>query len=134
MRFLIVEDDPSSQTTLRGVLKPYARCDLADNGAEAVQAFRQAHADGLPYDLIMMDIMMPVMNGQQALVEIREHERLLGIASEHQVRVVVLSALSDPMNVVDAYYKGRADSYLVKPVDRGLLLEVIRNAGVQIEP
>jgi two-component system, chemotaxis family, chemotaxis protein CheY len=50
------------------------------------------------------------------------------------VQVVVLTSLGDPKNVVDAYYKGGTNAYLVKPVDRVMLLEVIRGAGVQIEP
>ena len=133
MRFLIVEDDFTSRLMLQRIVKPYAQCDLAVNGEEAVQAFKMAHEEGHPYDLILMDIMMPVKDGQEALLEIREHERALEIGPKNEVRVVMLSALGDPKNVVDAYYKGGASSYLVKPIDKALLLEVIRNTGLNIK-
>lgn len=132
MRFLIVEDDFTSRLMLQRILKPYAQCDVAVNGEEAVQAFQMAHAEGQPYDLIMLDIMMPIKDGQEALLEIREHERSLDITPKDEVRVIMLSALGDPKNVVDAYYKGGASSYLVKPIDKALLLEVIRNTGLSI--
>lgn len=132
MRFLVVEDDFTSRLMLQRILSPYAQCDVAVNGEEAVQAFQLAHAEGRPYDLVLMDIMMPVKDGQEALLEIREHERSLGISPKDEVRVVMLSALGDPKNVVDAYYKGGASSYLVKPIDKSLLLEVIRNTGLNI--
>jgi len=132
MRFLVVEDDFTSRLMLQRILKPYAQCDVAVNGEEAVQAFKLAHAEGNPYDLLLMDIMMPIKDGQEALLEIREHERTLGLSPKDEARVIMLSALGDPKNVVDAYYKGGASSYLVKPIDKSLLLEVIRNTGLSI--
>jgi two-component system, chemotaxis family, chemotaxis protein CheY len=132
MRFLIVEDDFTSRLMLQRIVKPYAQCDLAVNGEEAVQAFKMAHEEGQPYDLVLMDIMMPIKDGQQALMEIREFERSQDISPKDEVRVIMLTALGDPKNVVDAYYKGGASSYLVKPIDKGLLLEVIRNTGLRI--
>lgn len=132
MRFLIVEDEPVSRMNLAHLLKPYAQCDEAVNGDEAVQAFQRAHAESRPYDLVLLDIMMPVKDGQQALKEIREHERSLNIGPGNEVRVIILSALGDPKNVVDAYCEGSADSYLVKPYDIKVLLEVIRNSGLHI--
>ncbi|GAB6059294.1 response regulator [Desulfonatronum parangueonense] len=132
MRFLIVEDDFTSRLMLQRIVKPYAQCDLAVNGEEALEAFKLAHEENQPYDLILMDIMMPVKDGQQALLDIREHERAMGLGHKEEVRVIMLTALGDPKNVVDAYYKGGASSYLVKPIDKGLLLEVIRNTGLRI--
>ena len=132
MRFLIVEDDFTSRMMLQRMVTPYAQCDLAVNGEEAVQAFKLAYQEGKPYELILMDIMMPVKDGQQALLEIREYERAQDISPKDETRVIMLTALGDPKNVVDAYYKGGASSYLVKPIDKSLLLEVIRNTGLRI--
>ena len=95
-----------------------------------MRAFELAHAQGQPYDLILMDIMMPVMDGQEALVKIRRHERDLGVDANRKALVIMLTALSDPKNIVDAYHDGEADAYLVKPIDQNLLLEEIRNLGI----
>lgn len=132
MRFLIVEDDHTSRLMLQRILEPHAQCDLAVNGDEAVQSFMAAHEDDRPFDLILMDIMMPVKDGQQALLEIRESERSWGIPAEEATPVIMLTALGDPKNIADAYYQGRVNSYLVKPIDKRLLFEVIRNTGLKI--
>ncbi len=65
-------------------------------------------------------------------MEIRAYERFLGINQDNAVRVVMLSALGDPKNVVHAYCDGGADSYLVKPIDQAMLLAVVRDTGLKI--
>ncbi len=63
-----------------------------------------------PYDLLCMDIMMPVMDGHEALLKIREMEKSLGIFGPEEVKVIMLSALDDAKTVMKAYYKGGATS------------------------
>ncbi len=130
MRFLIVEDDFTSRKYFQKMLAPYGECDLAVNGQEAVEAFVQALSEDRPYDLITMDIMMPVMDGQEALKLIRQAERTRGIKDAGETRVIMTTALDDPRNVVEAYYRGGATSYLTKPVDRSQFLSLLQNLGI----
>lgn len=130
MRVLIVEDDFTSRKLLQKILSPYGDTDIAVNGQEAVEAFKEALDEGKPYDLVCMDIMMPEMDGQEALRKIREYEKSKGIKSADEVKVVMTTALDDPKNVVEAYYKGGATSYVPKPIDRQLFLQLLRNLGL----
>ncbi len=130
MRALIVEDDFTSRKLLQKILSPHAECDIAVNGQEAVQAFRMALAEGRPYDLVTMDIMMPEMDGQQALKHIRQIEKEQGRRGADEVKVVMTTALDDPKNVVEAYYKGGATSYIPKPIDKHMFLHLLRNLGL----
>lgn len=130
MRVLIVEDDFTSRKLLQKILSPYGDTDIAVNGQEAVEAFKDALDEGKPYDLVCMDIMMPEMDGQEALRKIREIEKGKGIKSADEVKVVMTTALDDPKNVVEAYYKGGATSYVPKPIDRQLFLQLLRNLGL----
>lgn len=127
MRALIAEDDFIARKYLKEILSPYGDCDIVVDGQEAVQAFRLAWDEKKPYDLICLDIMMPNMDGHQALREIREMEKNIGIKGSSEVKVIMITALGDPKNVFEAYYKGGATSYIVKPVDRAKLLEEIRS-------
>jgi two-component system, chemotaxis family, chemotaxis protein CheY len=130
MRFLVVEDDFTSRKLLQKILAPYGEVDVAVNGQEAVEAFELALSENNPYGLVCMDIMMPEMDGQEALKRIREIERQRGIANTDEVKVIMTTALDDPKNVVEAYYKGGATSYVPKPIDRQLFLQLLRNIGI----
>lgn len=130
MRVLVVEDDFTSRKILQKILSPYGEVDIAVNGLEAVQAFTQSLDDANYYDLICMDIMMPEMDGQTALRRIRETEKARGISPAQEVKVVMTTALDDPKNVVEAYYKGGATSYVPKPIDKHMLLHLLRNLGL----
>lgn len=127
MRALIVEDDFTSRKILQKILAPYGEADIAVNGKEAVTAFTFSLDEDRPYDLICMDIMMPEMDGQEALRRIRDIERKRGISSSEEVRVVMTTALDDPKNVVEAYYKGGATSYVPKPIDKHMLVHLLKS-------
>lgn len=124
MKALIVEDDFTSRLLLQEILKEYGATHVAVNGREAVEAVRLALAAGEPYDLVCLDIMMPEMDGQEALQQIRELEEARGITSTHGARIVMVTALGDMKNVANAY-RGLCDGYLVKPIDRARIVEML---------
>ncbi|MEJ2200790.1 MAG: response regulator, partial [Desulfuromonadaceae bacterium] len=127
MRILIADDESSSRCLLRLMLTPYGTCDLAVNGLEAVAFFRKALESGQPYDLVCLDIMMPEMNGQVALKQIRDLERKAGINSDEESKIIMISCLDSPSAVIEAYYRGGCTSYLVKPCSRTKLLDTLRD-------
>ena len=130
MKILIVDDDFMIRRILKDILSPFGDCDVVTDGSEALQAFRLAWEENAPYDLICMDIMMPDMDGQQSLREIRALEEKLEIEQTDEVKVVMVSALDDPKNVVQAFSKGGATSYIVKPIEKEKLLSEIRRLGL----
>lgn len=116
MKSLVVEDEFVSRKLMQLYLSRYGETHVAVDGEEAVDAFRQAMEKGEPYDLICLDIMMPGVNGHEALERIRALEKDAGVEPSRECKVVMTTALGDPKNVVKAYYKGGATAYLVKPV------------------
>ncbi len=130
LKILIVEDDFMVRQVIRDILDPYGVCDIVVNGEEALQAFRVAWREKQPYDLICMDIMMPVMDGNEALINIREVEKSLGITGSAEVKVIMITALDDARTVVKAYSKGGATSYFVKPIEKDRLISEMRDIGL----
>lgn len=120
MRILIAEDDFASRRYLSGCLQKYGRCDAAVDGLEAVEAFQTALDEMEPYHLICLDIMMPAMDGYQALQQIRRIETEYGIPDESAAKVVITTALKGEHYENKAFDLGCA-AYLQKPYDQGKL-------------
>jgi two-component system chemotaxis response regulator CheY len=130
MKCLIVEDDFISRRILKELLSSYCESDIAVNGEEAVTSFRMAHEGKHPYDLICMDIMMPGVDGTEALKRIRQIENDMGILPEFEVKVIMTTALDDPKTVINTFYRGGATSYLVKPISKKKLVHELRAFGM----
>ncbi len=125
MKTLVVEDDFTSRLLLQEILKNYGPCHAASNGKEAMEAVRTAINSGEPYDLICLDIMMPEMDGQEALQQIRALEETKGIIAITGAKIIMTTALHDSKNIF-ASFKGQCDVYLTKPVDKAKLLDELR--------
>jgi two-component system, chemotaxis family, chemotaxis protein CheY len=125
MKTLIVEDDLVSRALLEEFLRGYGPLHIAVNGREAIHAVRIAWEAGEPYNLICLDIMMPEMDGQAALHEIRAMEKAMGIKPSETSKILMTTALHDPKNMI-ASYQDKCDAYLVKPINRIKLTEELR--------
>lgn len=115
MKALIVEDDLTSRMLLQELLRKFGNSHVAINGTEAVEAVKIALDNNEPYDLICLDIMMPEMNGQEALKKIRAMEEKRGIISTRGSKIIMTTSLADLNNVTSAY-SNYCDAYIVKPV------------------
>ena len=129
MKILIVEDDFASRKFMMNHMTKHGECDGTVNGAEAVEAFMMAEEDGEPYDLICLDIMMPEMDGYQVLKAIRDIEKDKGIAKDDQVKVIMMTALSEEKNVKKAFEMG-CSVYCSKPVDVSKLESAMKKLGL----
>lgn len=129
MKSLIVEDDYTSQYLMQKILEPFGPYHLAEDGRQAVQAVQTALDKGEPFDLICLDIMMPKMDGQEALRQIREMEGVRGIAPGEGARIIMITALADRANVVRSGVQG-CDRYLLKPINRKQMLDALRKMGL----
>ncbi len=129
MKILIVEDDYAGRLLMERYLSDYGKCNSVDDGQHALDAYRAALDSEEPYRIIMLDIMLPTMNGQEILRSIREIEKERGIHPADFVKVIMTSALSDPKNIVQAFNEGSADSYLVKPINKKTLHRELEKLG-----
>ncbi|MEM8834745.1 MAG: ATP-binding protein [Planctomycetota bacterium] len=114
-RVLLVEDGPDNQRLITHFLtKSGTDVTLAHNGQEGVDLFIEARERGEPFDVVLMDMQMPVKDGYAATSELRAHG--------FQTPIIALTAhamSSDRQKCLDA---GCSD-YLTKPINRKLLIE-----------
>jgi two-component system, chemotaxis family, chemotaxis protein CheY len=116
MRSLIVEDDRISCQVMEKMVSRYGNSDVAVNGQQALELFRLALDSDSPYDLVLMDIMIPEVDGLQSVLAMRQIETSLKLPSSRRVKVIMTTALDDPRTIMKALYESDANSYLVKPV------------------
>jgi CheY-like chemotaxis protein len=119
LEVLVVDDSPDNRLLLRSYFKrlPY-HLDEAENGALAVARFKDRS-----YDIVLMDIQMPVMDGYTAMREVRSCERERG-APHTPMIALTASALKED---VERCLEAGADLHLAKPVRKMVLLEAIRH-------
>jgi two-component system, chemotaxis family, chemotaxis protein CheY len=115
MKILIAEDDHTSRKFIQRILSKYGQVDAVENGRLAVVAFETAMLSGQPYNLICLDIMMPEMNGQKALSEIRRIEEENKINPGEGAKVIMTTALDDPKTIMTSF-RDQCDAYVVKPI------------------
>ena len=129
IKTLIVEDDFACRKALQIFLSEYGNCFIAVNGCEAVEAVRQALDEDQPYDLICLDIMMPEMDGHEALQAIRQIDREHGKDGLDGVKVVMTTAKDASKDIMGAFRAG-CEAYVIKPVRKEKLLEEIKKLGL----
>jgi len=129
MRILLAEDDYVTRKAMDSFLSKYGECDVTVDGMEAVDAFMLALEEGEPYDLVCLDIMMPVMDGYQALMGIRNLEKERNIPKEKQAKVIMTTALNEEKNVKMAFELG-CTIYSGKPIDQVRFEQALKKLGL----
>ncbi|WP_240387195.1 ATP-binding protein [Brevundimonas naejangsanensis] len=123
LRILAADDHPTNRRVVELILDS-AAFDLAsvENGAQALEAYRAQ-----PFDLVLMDMQMPVMDGLTAVREIRLHEAVMGLP---RVPVVMLTANALPEHLDKALAAG-ADRHMAKPFSVEDLLAMVADLTAQ---
>jgi len=130
MKTLIAEDDFLARSLLSVLLSEFGPCHVAVNGQEALDAIARAFAEGEPYDLVCLDIVMPVMGGQEMLQELRKMEEARNIVGFSRTKVIMVTAADDSKNIMQAFRQGQCEAYLTKPLERNKLLKYIKDLGL----
>jgi len=117
LHILLVEDSTDNQILVRSYLKstPY-QVDVAEHGGIAVEQFKHGH-----YDVILMDMNMPVMDGYEATRTIRAWEQEQDLAKTQIIALTALALKEEGEKILEA----GCNAHMTKPIKRQTLLEVL---------
>jgi signal transduction histidine kinase/HPt (histidine-containing phosphotransfer) domain-containing protein len=119
LHVLLVEDNIANQKLANYILRERGhRVDIADDGKEAVRITEQ-----IQYDVVLMDVQMPVMNGLDAAAAIRDREK-----DGRRVPIIAMTAHATPSDR-DRCMAAGMDGYLCKPVRRDELIAAVEQLG-----
>ena len=121
-RILVVDDDFISRKLISEILKEKANCDVAVNGNEAIEAYNLSLKDNTPYDLILLDISMPEVDGIKVLKTIREMETQKGVTLGDGIPIIMVTAYEKPF--VESFKEG-CDDYILKPIKADVIIKKI---------
>lgn len=126
VRILVAEDNPVNQQLIVNLLlKQGFGTDLVSNGEELMTkltnlGYFSGASISVPFDLILLDIQMPILSGSEVLKQIREKEKVLG----RHIPIIALTAHA-MMGDKESYLEAGADGYVSKPINRSILFKEI---------
>ncbi|MDE1819525.1 MAG: response regulator [Euryarchaeota archaeon] len=125
LRLLVAEDSEDNRFLLQRFLRNTAcRIEVAENGKVALDKFQRGE-----YDLVLMDLQMPFMDGYAATREIRAFERRRGL---NPTPIIALSAYAIKEEIEKSLAAG-CDAHVTKPIDKAKLFEILGNFGKKAE-
>ena len=120
LHFLLVEDQPMNQVFTEDLLTSYGHhVEIAENGQQALEMLEQKS-----YDLVLMDLRMPVMDGMEATTRIRTGDSR---ELDPEIPVIALSAHVKTKEDEERFFGAGFDGYIVKPVEFDKLFNTIHD-------
>ena len=126
---LVVDDDQMSRAMVANFVSQYAHCDIAPDGRNGLDLFEHSLRHANPYDVVFMDLAMPIMNGHMLIRKIRELEKQQP-SNYVRTKIFVISFSSSPWDMADTVLDKIADDYMVKPFSRAKLVELLARHGL----
>ena len=119
---LLAEDNITNQLVALGILKKFGlRAAAVGNGAEALRAL-----ETLSYDLVLMDVQMPEMDGIEATRRIRKNEKIMYSSSIHHSSIPIIAMTTHVMQGDrERCLKAGMNDYISKPVNPEALAEIL---------
>ncbi|MBI5656994.1 MAG: response regulator [Geobacter sp.] len=131
-RCLIVDDEELGRELVVQYLQRVPVVVAVGSGEEAVEKFRAAQEAGEPFELVLLDIVMPGMDGIATGTALRKMEKERGIAVAQQAKIIMLTARNTPLDVMQSLMSVQSAAYLVKPVEPDKFRETLNKVGLKI--
>ncbi len=131
MRILILEDDTTTQELLKSLLEPCSDLTIADNTMDAIDAFAESLTSFFYYNVVLIDIGLPDIDGVKALQILRKFEKVKAINTSNKTKIVIMTATADEQKVKEALKNG-CNGFIIKPITKESLNKKLLPFGVKV--
>ncbi len=128
MKILVVDDELVSREKLQKILKKVGECEAVMDGRSAVEACRDAWDNSSPFDLVILDILMPEMDGTVALRTIRRLEDESDIPKDQRAKIFMVTTQSDKETILACVQAG-CDDFITKPFTYDTVIGKVQRHG-----
>ena len=122
-KVLVVDDNAANRELLIEILGEHALCDAAVNGRQAMSFYELTLSGGKAYDIVLLDIAMPEVDGIEFLKFVRKAETNAGVPPGKGLPIIMVTAFE---KLIKNAFNSGCDDYILKPVDGAMLLEKIK--------
>lgn len=130
LNVLTVDDDEVTQMHANQLLMQLGRNRIAYSGMDAIARVEESIATGDHYSLILMDVVMPGLDGLTCVREIVARYNEHRVPLERRPKIVMLTSVSERDTRIDALYACGADYFMNKPLDSDRLAEALAEMGL----
>lgn len=132
LKTLIIDDHPASISLLKNMLSDHCECFVATNGHKGIELFESAQGEGAPFEVVLLDIIMPGINGIETLKKIRKIELSnQGVQLFHSragvglSRIIMQTSSEDPKDFLSSYLEGKCNGFINKPYSKDEIIEKV---------
>ena len=129
MKTLIVDDEAISRKILAHMMGPLGEVVAASEGKTAIELFRQAMNNGIPFDLLTLDVSMPGMDGMRVLRYIRTLEKSRALSGQDTIKIIMRSSRMS-RSVIQKCISLGCDDFIAKPVSESRLFQKLTELGL----
>ncbi len=135
MKSIVVDDDKICGNLFKAELSKYGSCDYVNNGRSAIEAYKLSMEQGCPYQLMVLDIIMPDMNGGEVLKEIRHLESEKNIWEMDRLRIIITTAFDDWYNrkIIIGKLNCLYETHFIKSSNMSEFLDRIHDLGFVLD-
>lgn len=131
MKTLIVDDNIANRVSMQKIMAEMGENRALGNGFDAINDFEANLFLRDPYDLILLDIVMPDINGVKVLNQIRKIEEENNIPKENRVKILMVTSHSQK-DIIVTCLKAGCNGYIVKPFKRDVIIKKLFDLDLPI--
>ena len=129
IRALIVEDEHVAREKLKMLMSKFSDCKTVETGEDAIRSFSDSLHSKHYFNVVLLDIGLPDMNGKAILNKIHQLEKEKGVAPEDKTKIIMVTASAAGQALFGSIHDN-CDDYLLKPVNEAILRDKLNAVGV----